>query len=906
MADCLKSASHIRECRDRRAARVLFAAAVLAGALCSRTSTSISAEAPPTTTVQGWNTGHTVYIREVTPHRLMPRSQYTVEELGPIPEQLKTTDSDETWVYSAEVADPDPATPPSAAESRIRNARVVLSCPKGIKAPDVTKMQIFVRNWEKAWINSDVLWSNCYLRNAFVDRSTDEPIIWLALSAAPLDSALTLTIRDWSGPGGRCELRAITRDMGYDSPHPVLVDRVEVIPPAAANGGVVVRVPLWRRLTNLPKPKSDGGPWNNQESFLADFVSVNKGGLQALAELGNLELYQYPEPQPPAPAFSRLVWRQTMQNGNTKYELSGAHVEIHPTVDLVLPAFDLGPAAGFALCAIPRGAETRTERWQFLRPVSLSEAPRGGIDPFPSTGANDALDLSQFAGIGLRPSAESCRGFAALRDSIGDGRSIRIDVAKHLRSTSIRVLNNVGGRAVRGATLEGSSRNALMTPDPDGASGLMRLWYWVADEAAKADPFFPASMCNIRAPGYRPLTNQDSLTIVMQPEEIQRRLSIEAAGTYVDKTPLPDRVTVHFPRANCISEDIVDPFTMAYRRGETVRALVGRRFEVKLDARADSMFEIVSIDSVDAGSSAALDLTWPTVPKDSYLAVSVRPRRVPAVIPYRIMTEVSPQTPPRVSSLPSARDSTMARQGQWPAAFPLEGEIVLDDLDATVRNLALSALAPVELEDVETKNLPVHFRGGKLVPMDPLWKLTFEKRKPGVLLLIEACQSLGPVWEELRRSIEGLLADGGRTCDKLMIGIAQEDQRSVFPTAGAFEALQGFRISTQAVPQSEESLKWAAEESRKIDRRYPQLRSRLVYVIPSEPVLYKLWLSKLPPFNPDEVEFSVIEVDFRESSSTKKMSGVAKSFVEAHHGNYRIVNDPEEFARALREFTNPD
>jgi hypothetical protein len=835
----------------------------------------------------------------------MPPSRYNSEDLGPPPGQLKLSGSDTTLVYSAAVAAPDPAAPQNAAESRIATARIVLSYPKGAKAPDAAKMQLFVRNWEKAWINADVLWSNCYLREAVVDRQTDIPVIWLALSVTPQDRALTLTIKDWSGTGGRCELQATMRDMKSDSPHPVQVDKVEVGPPGADKGGVVVRVPLWCRLTNLPKPGPDEGPWNNQESFLVDFVSVNQGSLHALAELGILELRQYPASQPPAPAFSRLVWRQTIQAGRLKYEFSGAHLEIHPTVEFVLPAFGLGPAAEFDICAIPKGAETRTEQWRLLRPLSLAKELLGGIDPFPSTGTDDALDLGQFTGIGLRPSAESCRSFAALRDTLAEGRDIRIDVARHLRCDPIRIVSNVGSRAVRGAVLEGSSRNALLTPDPDGAPGTMRLWYWVAEGPGIADPLFPASMCNIRAPGYRPLVNQDSLTIVMEPEQVQRRLSIEAAGAYLDKTPLPDRATVDFPRAECLNKDIVDPFTLPCRRGEPIRAQVGRRFEVKLEAKADSMFEIVSIDSVDARSSAALDLAWPAAAKDSELAIAVRARRVPAVIPYRIAAEASPQTHPSVSVLPGFRDSSMVRQGQWPQGFPAEGEIVLDDIDATVRNLALSALAPVELEDFETRNLPVRFRGGRLVPMDPQWKLIFEKRKPGVLLLIEACQSLGPAWEELRSSIQELLAEGGRACDKLMIGVAQEEQRSVFPAAGAAGTLREFRISPQAVPQSAGSLKWAAEESRKIDPRYPNSRSRIVYVIPSEPVLYKLWLGAIPPFNPDEVALSVIEVDFSESSFAKKKSGVARSFVEAHHGDYRIVANPEEFARALREFTNP-
>lgn len=845
---------------------------------------------------------------EIVPSETQSSVNLSLEELGGIPRELKRDSTDQVTTLVGEVKPPWLSDHSREKRMSIRSAVLGLSSPPGTKPPAKEMMRVFVKDLRDVWVNSDKVWDNCYLRDAVVRVKADTLVVWLSLRAFPKDRVLEITAGNLPEPTGRSEVVVKAWDSGNSES-----DRMwKTVPTLRQDGPPVFRVQLSSRLAFLPGPDSESCPWNNQEAFIADYVSIDGDGEESLAGFKEIELRQYVAEQPDRRTHSRWTWRQELRKGLYKYLLVDPHKEIHPSVALKRPTFDFGPAMEFDVCAIPKGEESRTDRWEVLRTLTIAPDSPLTIDPFTPERRDDAINLDEFSGIGLRPQLKPCRGFAAMQGGL-ESDPVVIDVAACLRQTTICVRSNIDGRAVPKAVASGRFPDGVKIELPSDSLGFVRSWYWYGRGGGSSECFFPVSNCEVLAAGYRqipsarPVASEPPpmLEVLMQPNESRLRLKLTSEERPADRAPLPDRVALHFPTVSCLDGKLLEALDLNVRIGETVRTLGGRPFHAALSGQADSLFEIVSVAGTRRAGPGEHEPAWPLSGGDDSITVVVRARLARAVLPYRIGSPSFPTTPPEVTAWTRTGTVDPVRRGQWPGRAPLSDTLVIADLDATARSIELAATAPPELDDLAQMTVPVRFSRGRLVPADPQWALVFEPRKPATILLVEACDALTPAWDDVRDALEAMIADGGRPCQKLLIGLAQEDQRTALPATGAGSALREYRVSNLAVPRSDENLKWAANEARKIDPRRPELPCRLIYVIPSEPVLYKLWLGDVPPFDPKQVELYVIEIGFPSSSVARK-GGVARSFVEANRGTYKFVADPDQFALALREFTGTD
>jgi hypothetical protein len=213
---------------------------------------------------------------------------------------------------------------------------------------------------------------------------------------------------------------------------------------------------------------------------------------------------------------------------------------------------------------------------------------------------------------------------------------------------------------------------------------------------------------------------------------------------------------------------------------------------------------------------------------------------------------------------------------------------------STMTSVGFKLSGDPNFEDLEVAALPLD--GSKL-------QLT--RRHPGVVLVVDASQSLISIRERVLTELEKVVAQLLKSPirEKFSVAVSSAQDYGSIPDLGKIREFfgEGFRTSGTSAPRPRVALPSAQTAALEYNKGVDGLKNRIVYIVASDPVLDFPWRDT-PPFDPKKVDLFVVELGF-DASTPAGDKFFRDFFGTSFDSRYRYVKSPEEMSRIIASFS---
>lgn len=398
----------------------------------------------------------------------------------------------------------------------------------------------------------------------------------------------------------------------------------------------------------------------------------------------------------------------------------------------------------------------------------------------------------------------------------------------------------------------------------------------------------PAKGLNVIRPNYesRWVDLQSEIVgecVYLKPRQVRLdvKLCLESPGG-----PPPSHGRVRFKVAG-VAASGADAHAYGAGHRETLNLPYGSRLEeLELDASLRPWYIIGAVKGIQ-GTGSSVEWRYAWVPEGRHITVVLRGKPRELGFRYEIDEPNRQAAEPRFTgSVTLANDSTY------------EAEIVTRRTESAIviRNASWTAKAvSLALEDS-----PYFESMSQEIQIGSRPTLRLRRRRPAVVVLLDASKELIPVWRGVADAIAEATAEIEKTLpNKLLLRVGQGERYEEIPLRGIRDFFRKYWIHYLAIPDPLDYLPRAAQEATRFNQGIPNMRNRIIYVMPNDPLLRVPWREANPPYNPDEIDLFVVEIGFPPEDG-REVFAMARDFFGVD--NYRFVKTTGELRRALHDF----